>query len=333
MMEGGTTFEGESMMLQLQNIERRIEDLRAELEGLAGTTVETEWRGAVGNPTRLLINAACAADLIVTTSPKDSTSGNVHRCADLGNLILQAGRPAFVGANDQKSNRLNKIIVGWKNTREARRAVVDAMPFLQIAQEVRIITINEKATDAIWNSLNDVVAFLSRHGVTAKAEIVPEKSDGGVIVDVADSMHADLIISGGYGHSRLREWILGGATRSLLENDRLNRIMSHQSLVRRVLDREVTTEKVLGSESFGTAKSFSRPELTDATIAIHTKYKGHGGRGSPQCKIERNKACHVASQPRPSARPASDDELRVARQKFPNRGDQAVNSDQDYPAS
>ncbi|AHG48898.1 hypothetical protein RLEG12_08140 (plasmid) [Rhizobium leguminosarum bv. trifolii CB782] len=226
-MEGGTTFEGESMMLQLQNIERRIEDLRAELEGLAGTTVETEWRGAVGNPTRLLINAACAADLIVTASPKGFISGNVHRSVDLGNLILQAGRPVFVAANDQKSIRLNKIIVGWKNTREARRAVVDAMPFLQIAQEVRIITINEKATDAIWNSLNDVVAFLSRHGVKAKAEIFPEKSDGGAIIDVADAMHSDLIISGGYGHSRLREWIFGGATRSLLENDRLNRIMSH----------------------------------------------------------------------------------------------------------
>ncbi|NKK93917.1 universal stress protein (plasmid) [Rhizobium leguminosarum] len=226
-MEGGTTFEDESMTRQLQNIERRIEDIRAEFGGLAGTAVETEWRGAVGNPTRLLINVACAADLIVTASPESVFSGNVHRSPDLGNLIIRSGRPVFVAAADQKIIRLNKVIVGWKNTREARRAVVDAMPFLRLAQEVRIITINEKATDAIWNSLNDVVAFLSRHGVQAKVEIFPEKSDGGTIVDVADAMDADLIISGGYGHSRLREWIFGGATRSLLENDRLNRVMSH----------------------------------------------------------------------------------------------------------
>ncbi|MGO8041119.1 universal stress protein, partial [Rhizobium leguminosarum] len=65
-------------------------------------------------------------------------------------------------------------------------------------------------------SLNDVVAFLCRHGVQAKVEIFPEKSDGGTIGDVADAMDADLIRSGGYGHSRLREWIFGGATRSLL---------------------------------------------------------------------------------------------------------------------
>ncbi|MGB8292779.1 universal stress protein [Rhizobium ruizarguesonis] len=226
-MEGGTTFEGESMMVQLQNIERRIEDLRSELEGLAGTTVESEWCGAVGNPTRLLINAACAADLIVTASPESVFSGNVHRSTDLGSLILQAGRPVFVAANDQKSIRLSKVIVGWKNTREARRAVVDAMPFLRLAQEVRIITISEEATDEVWSSLNDVVAFLSGHGVEAKAEIFPEKSDGGTIVDVAVAMDADLIISGGYGHSRLREWMFGGATRSLLGNDRLNRVMSH----------------------------------------------------------------------------------------------------------
>jgi len=57
--------------------------------------------------------------------------------------------------------------------------------------------------------------------------VFPEKSDGGTIADVADAMHADLIISGAYGHSRFREWIFGGATRSLLENDRLNRVMSN----------------------------------------------------------------------------------------------------------
>ena len=226
-MEGGTTFEGESMMLQLQNIERRIEDLRAELEGLAGTTVETEWRGAVGNPTGLLIDAACMADLIVTAPPEVVSSGDVHRSADLGNLILQAGRPVFVASSDQQSFRLNKVLVGWKETRETRRAIVDAMPFLQMAQEVHVITINDDATNETWTGLNNVIAFLSLHDVKAKADVFPEKSDGRSIADVADAIHADLTISGAYGHSRFREWIFGGATRSLLENDRLNRVMSH----------------------------------------------------------------------------------------------------------
>lgn len=225
-LEGGVAFEGESMMRQRKNIERRIEDLRAEFEGLAGAKVDTEWRGAVGNPTRLLIDSARVADLIVTASPEGASSGNVHRSTDLGNLILQAGRPVLVTSTNQENFRINKVLVGWKDTREARRAVADAMPFLQMAQEVRVITINNDATET-WNSLNDVVAFLSFHGVKAKAEVFPEKSDGGTIADVADAVHADLIISGAYGHSRFTEWIFGGATRSLLENDRLNRVLSN----------------------------------------------------------------------------------------------------------
>ena len=215
------------MMHQRKNIERRIEDLRAEFEGLAGATVGTEWRGAVGNPTRLLIETARVADLIVTASPEGASSGNVHRSTDLGNLILQAGRPVFVASTNQENFRINKVLVGWKDTREARRAVTDAMPFLQMAREVCVITIDSDATDETWNSLDDVVALLSDHGVKARAEVFPERSDGGTIADVADAMHADLIISGAYGHSRFREWIFGGATRSLLENDRLNRVMTN----------------------------------------------------------------------------------------------------------
>ncbi|WP_245494268.1 universal stress protein [Mesorhizobium sp. M4B.F.Ca.ET.017.02.2.1] len=226
-MEGGVVFEGESMMRQRKNIERRIEDLRIEFEELAGASVDTEWRGAVGNPTRLLIDSARLADLILTASPEGASSGNVYRSTDLGNLILQSGRPVLVASTNQENFRINKVLVGWKDTREARRAVTDAMPFLQIAQEVRAITIDDDATDETWNSLNDVVAFLSSHGVKAKADVFPEKSDGGSIADVAEAMHADLIVSGAYGHSRFREWIFGGATRSLLENDRLNRVMSN----------------------------------------------------------------------------------------------------------
>lgn len=225
-MEGGVAFEGESLH-QRKNIERRIENLRTEFEGLAGATVDTEWRGVVGNPTRVLIDSARVADLIVTASPEGASSGNVHRSTDLGNVILQAGRPVFVASTNQENFRMNKVLVEWKDTREARRAVADAMPFLQMAQEVRVITIDNDATDETWKGLDDVVALLSFHGVKAKADVFPEKSDGKTIADVADAIHADLIITGAYGHSRFREWIFGGATRSLLENDRLNRIMSN----------------------------------------------------------------------------------------------------------
>jgi nucleotide-binding universal stress UspA family protein len=226
-MDGGVAFEGESVLRQRKGIERRIEKLHAEFKSLAGATVNTEWRGAVGNPTSLLIETGRAADLIVTASSGGASSRNLHGSTDLGNLILQAGRPVFVASTNQEDFRINKVVVGWKDTREARRAVVDAMPFLQIAQEVRVVTIVGDAIDEAWNGLDDLVAFLSFHGVKAKAEVFPEKSAGGTIADVANAMSADLVVSGAYGHSRLREWIFGGATRSLPENDRLNRVFSN----------------------------------------------------------------------------------------------------------
>ncbi|MBZ9898402.1 universal stress protein [Mesorhizobium sp. BR1-1-6] len=116
-----------------------------------------------------------------------------------GSLILQAGRPVFVASTSQENFRINKILVGWKDRREAKRAVTDAVPLFQMAQEAGIITIEDAATDETWNSLNNIVAFLSSHGVRAKADVFPERSDGGSIADVADAMHADLTISGAYG--------------------------------------------------------------------------------------------------------------------------------------
>lgn len=78
----------------------------------------------MGNPTGLLIESARVADLIVTASPEGASSGNVHRSTDLGSLILQAGRPVFVASTNQENFRINKVLVGWKDTREAKRAIM-----------------------------------------------------------------------------------------------------------------------------------------------------------------------------------------------------------------
>lgn len=223
----GVAFDADIMLRQREYIEGRLEELRKELEGVAGAAVDLEWRGALSNPTGLLVDSARAADLIVTTSPKGASIGDAQRAVDLGNLVLQAGRPILVASTGEEHFLTNNVLVAWKDTREARRAVADAIPILQMAKEVRIITIDKAATDDTWKSLRDVAAFVSHHGVKAATEVLPEQSDGHMIADLANAMNADMIISGAYGHSRLREWIFGGATRSLLEDDRLNRFMSN----------------------------------------------------------------------------------------------------------
>jgi nucleotide-binding universal stress UspA family protein len=220
-------FDGEIMVQQRESIERRLEELQRAFEEFTATLAEKEWRGAVGNPTRLLIETARAADLIVTGSPDGASSQSVHRSVDLGGLVLQAGRPVLVAAHDAERVLVDKALVAWKDTREARRAVVDALPLLSLAKEVGVITVDNAADDRVSESLTDVSRFLSRHGVKAHTEVFPEKADGCTISDLASAMNADLIVSGAYGHSRFREWAFGGVTRTLLGNSGLNRFMSN----------------------------------------------------------------------------------------------------------
>ncbi|MBZ9708564.1 universal stress protein [Mesorhizobium sp. ESP7-2] len=223
----GVVFDGEIMMRQREHIERRLEELRIEFESIAGETVNTEWRGAIGNPTRLLIKTARMADLIVTGSPHGASVGNVHRTVDLGNLLLHAGRPLMAAAIGAEHLLVNRILVAWKDTREARRAVAAAIPILSLAKEVGVITVDDVANDDMWKSLADVTAYLCYQGVKTRAEILPWKTSDWTIGDIANALHVDLIVSGAYGHSRLTEWAFGGVTRSLLEEHGLHRFMSN----------------------------------------------------------------------------------------------------------
>jgi nucleotide-binding universal stress UspA family protein len=94
----GMIFDGEIMREQAEEIERRLEKLKTDFHALAGSGHDREWRGAIGNPTRLLAEAARAADLIITQSPDGASSGSTYRCVDLGSLVLQTGRPVLIAA-------------------------------------------------------------------------------------------------------------------------------------------------------------------------------------------------------------------------------------------
>lgn len=223
----GMIFDGEIMREQAEEIERCLEKLKTDFHAVAGSGHEREWRGAIGNPTRLLAEAARAADLIITQSPDGASSGSTYRCVDLGSLVLQTGRPVLIAAGGAERMLSEKALIAWKDTREARRAVVDAIPLLARTKEIRVITVENDADDSCMNSAKDVVAFLSRHGIKADAEVFRENSGPWTVAELAKTMEADLVVSGGYGHSRLREWVFGGVTRSLLNEQKLNRFMSN----------------------------------------------------------------------------------------------------------
>lgn len=219
----GMVYEGEIMQIQRTEIEKRLAELRAVFERMVPASITSEWGQAVCSPTRFLSVSARAADLIVTGEAGD----NVFRAVDLGSLALGAGRPILVTAGNVEHVLARTVLIAWKDTREARRAITDALPILAKANEVVVVTIDTDRDESIRDSLADVAVFLEHHGVMARTELIAGEADGDRLLTFARSIHADLIVSGAYGHSRLREWAFGGVTRTLIEESSINRFMSY----------------------------------------------------------------------------------------------------------
>lgn len=154
---------------------------------------------------------------------------------DLGNnfpisFVLKLGRPIlFFPYNDEVSTKFNTIIVAWDGGREATRAMADAMPFLKLAQQVKVLSISEHSDQDHDLPDIDIAAYLAKHGVKVDIErnenvqIAPAEW---LLSRAADSA-ADLLVMGAYGHNRLTELILGGVTRTVMRKMTLPVLMSH----------------------------------------------------------------------------------------------------------
>ena len=211
-------------------------DLRGQIKSLerqfrhahAGQSERVEWRCAERLPDGFMVAAASAADLIVVGRP--SPQANLLRGPDVANLMMQAGRPVLVMQADATEFACERVLVAWKDTREARRAVHDALPILRQADEVQILAIqeSERSSSAVLSGANDVVTWLARHGVAAVATAQPDyEGVGRSIEGAAADMDADVVVAGAFGHSRFMEWLLGGVTRHLLRSPNMNVLFSH----------------------------------------------------------------------------------------------------------
>ena len=138
---------------------------------------------------------------------------------DIGDAVMRAGRPILLVPPGKTCLAPDRVLVAWKDTTEARRAVSAALPLLKRAQDVRIVEIvgqGNEETDAA-RRVADVAAWLQRHGVTAEATAELSAGNAGSHLDLlATQNNADVIVAGAYGHSRLREWAFGGVTRHLM---------------------------------------------------------------------------------------------------------------------
>jgi nucleotide-binding universal stress UspA family protein len=120
-------------------------------------------------------------------------------------------------------------MLAWKETPEARRAALDALPMLQRAKRVTVVEISaEEALTSARQHLQDVSRWLERHGVAAETlAVLAQHDDGDQLEQVARELRATLIVAGAYGHSRLREWAFGSVTRTLLHGKERCVLLSH----------------------------------------------------------------------------------------------------------
>ena len=205
-----------------------------------------EWRSTItlGASCGWVADQARCADLVVTGVGAPADPFDPSRRVNTGELVMQAGRPVLVvphgadgpgldypGLEHTGSGEvsLDHVMIAWKDTRETRRAVLDALPLLQQAAWVSIVeaAVAQDMDDA-RSHVADVAAWLGRHGVAASGQAVP--SDGGDAAQldaIARDYGAGLVVAGAYGHSRVREWALGGVTRSLLMHSSRCSLLSH----------------------------------------------------------------------------------------------------------
>lgn len=212
-------------------IEADLQKAKAKFEA-AGAAVRqgSDWRSAIQFPIVEVAAEARAADLVVT-SPSRRHGRSDYNVATPAALALQTGRPVLVAPAAATGLQLDRVLVAWRDTREARRALADALPILKRAKAVLVAEICGHAeAPAAEARLADVAQYLLRHGVHAATRVGHEERDvssAQQLFEVADQHAADLIVAGAYGHSRLGEWVFGGFTRALLAQTTRAVLLSH----------------------------------------------------------------------------------------------------------
>ena len=187
-----------------------------------GKVREIEWRQALAKPTGFVAQEARAADLIITGAARGNGYLDPFTQLDPGDLIMQAGRPVLIVPPEAESLQAKHILVAWKDTREARRAIFDALPLLRAATDVTVVEIAGRAEiKSAARRGEDVAVWLKRHGVCAAANaMVASEEPFEALEALLLQNAADLVVAGAYGHSRVQERIFGGVTRDLLTKAR-----------------------------------------------------------------------------------------------------------------
>lgn len=230
---GGTA--GEVIEIEARWRDEASAAARREFEKAAAAhgLTRIEWRESQYEPLRAMLVSARYADLVVLGQRESAARASADRVSPgfTEDTVLWSGRPALVVPYAGRFTRLGeRVLVAWNAGREAARAVTDALPMLQKARHVEVVAFDPrtKGGDHGQEPGADIALYLARHGVKATAA----RQDAGIdvgeqILSRAADVDADLIVMGAYGQARMRELVLGGATRTVLQSMTVPVLFSH----------------------------------------------------------------------------------------------------------
>ncbi|MCF8469127.1 MAG: universal stress protein [Sneathiella sp.] len=203
---------------------------KVEEENAAAAKAKLESLAArVGRPVEVVIEEgyapdlinthALAVDLVIVGQGDPDADNNAQSRYIAEEIVVSSPRPVLVIPFAGKYRNFGShIIVGWNNSRESSRALHEALPFLEKAEKVTLLSVN--ATNDESRETAQILAHLKRHGINAefKSGHWPGLGVGDAMLDALVDYSANMLVMGAYGHSRIREMVLGGATKSILEH-------------------------------------------------------------------------------------------------------------------
>lgn len=214
-----------------RQIEQHLKASEADFRAIAAkNNFAGEWQGESSTEalSQRFARESAAADILVAGVPRAGELPDPTRQPDLCDLVMQAGRPTLLVPESTRAVKFDRILVAWKDRREARRAVCDALPLLAMARNVLVVEIHVKNEQgAARHSVARVSRWLSHHGIAAEEKtVLAEMANASQLTGLARSCDVDLIVAGVCGHSHQGRWTLGGITSELLSGARCA-LLSH----------------------------------------------------------------------------------------------------------
>ena len=215
--------ENEKLHDEAETLQKRLKEQGARV----GVIVETKIFSDPYVPLRpYFLNVARLSDFTIMQTPQKDAPMQRDMAID---LLMGGGAPLVLVPGTWNGKVPKHILVAWDGSTAAARAVRDAMPLLHAAEVVRVVAVTGEKDISHNAKGSDLAAHLTRHGCTVTVDVIAMKPEGvaATLTAHADATGADLLVMGGYGHSRLREFVLGGVTRDLFKWGRLPVLMAH----------------------------------------------------------------------------------------------------------